>query len=243
MSRSNSILQALRVHLRQRGMTYRELAQALGISEPTVKRDFSRGDFSLSRLDRICDVLDVSIADLAQGQPSLSSALTELSEKQERALVRDRKLLLVTYLIVNAWTYAEIIATFALEENELVVIFLRLDELGIVDFRPPRRVRRLTARNFSWRKDGPVQVFFIQRVAPEFLGGTFDSDNDELHFLGGLLSPVSRARMKAAIAKLVQEFESMAHQDARLPLAARDSCSAMLALRQWEFSDFTKLRR
>lgn len=243
MAESRLLLQAIRAQLRARGITYRELARRLGVSEPTVKRDLSRGDFSLSRLDGICDVLDVSLADLVHGNQSLSSALTQLSEKQERALVRDRKLLLVTYLLVNDWKFAEITGTFALDENDLVAVFLRLDELGIVDFRPPRRVRRLTARNFTWRKDGPVQAFFVERVAPEFLGGKFDADSDELHFLGGMLSAVSRVRMKSAIAKLVQEFEAMAHQDARLPLEARDGCSAMLALRQWEFSDFTRLRR
>jgi transcriptional regulator with XRE-family HTH domain len=243
MSRSTVLVRSIRAILRARGMTYRQLAQLLGLSEPTIKRDLSRGDFSLGRLDRICDVLDVSLTELVQGAAHDSAALTELSEKQERALIRDRRLLLVTYLLVNAWTFAEIVATFAFDENDLVKVLLRLDELRIVDFRPPRRVRRLTARNFSWRKDGPVQTFFVERVAPEFLGGKFDAASDELHFLGGTLSPVSRARMNAAIAKLVRDFEEMAHHDARLPLSERDGCSALLALRRWEFSDFTKLRR
>ena len=243
MSRSAAVIQAIRATLRARGMTYRQLAHELGVSEPTVKRDFGRGDFPLSRLDRMCDVLDVSLADLVQGHQPVSSALTQLSEKQERALVRDRKLLLATYLLVNDWTFAQIISTFALEENDLVKLLLRLDALGIIDYRPPRRVRKLTARNFSWRKDGPVQTFFVARVAPDFLGGGFDGAGDEMHFLGGMLSALSRARIKSALAKLVQEFEEMARQDARLPLAARDSCSALLALRRWEFSDFTRLRR
>lgn len=34
--------------------------------------------------------------------------------------------------------------------------------------RPPTRMRKLTARNFSWRKDGPIDAYFIQSVIPEF---------------------------------------------------------------------------
>jgi hypothetical protein len=49
---------------------------------------------------------------------------------------------------------------------------------------------------------------------------------DELHFIGGTLSAASMAR-----------------QDCRLPLEVRDGCSALLALRRWEFSEFTRLRR
>jgi len=77
-------------------MTYRALAQALNVSEPTIKRNLGRGEFTLSRLDDICDVLDVSLADLVQGHQPESSQLGRLSERQERALVRDRRLLLLT---------------------------------------------------------------------------------------------------------------------------------------------------
>src|SRR5579862_930627 len=99
MSAATSIVQAVRATLRQRRMTYRELAAAIGVSEPTVKRDLSRGDFSLSRLDRICEALELSLADLAQNQASGTTLLTQLSAQQERALVRDPRLLVVTYLV------------------------------------------------------------------------------------------------------------------------------------------------
>jgi len=243
MSRSATIVQSIRAHLRSSDMTYRDLAEALGVSEPTIKRNLGRGEFTLKRLDDICDVLDVSLADLVQGHHSASSEVSRLTEQQERALVRDRRLLLLTYLLVNDWTLAEITATFAFSENDLVNLLLRLDALGIVDYRPPRRIRKLTARNFTWRTDGPVHAFFLTRVVPEFLGGTFDGDGDDLHFVGATLSPASRLRVKAAIRKLVEDFEAMARQDARLPLAARDGCSALFAFRGWELSDFTRLRR
>ena len=243
MSAAISIIQAIRAALRQRRMTYRELAAAIGVSEPTVKRDLSRGDFSLSRLDRICDVLELSLADLAQDPASGSGLLTQLSAQQERALVRDPRLLVVTYLLVNEWKWHEVTSTFQLDDNALVSVLLRLDELGIIDFRPPRRIRRLTARNFSWRKDGPVHEFFLNRVAPEFLRSHFDAPTDELRFIGGMLSGISLTQMKAAVVRLAQEFEEYARRDARLALEAKNGCSMLLAMRQWEFSEFTRLRR
>lgn len=242
MSAGQTLVRNIRTVLRQRGMTYRQLAELLGLSEPTIKRDLSRGDFSLGRLDRICEVLDLSLADLVDGGQA-PGALHELSEAQERALVRDPQLLLLTYLLVNEWKLAEIMTTYAFDEARLVSALLRLDELGIVDYRPPRRVKKLTARNFAWRKDGPVHEFFLARVAGEFLRGAFDGVGDEFRFLSGMLSLGSRTRMKAALGRLAQEFDELARQDARLPLAERDGFSLMLALRQWEFSEFTRLRR
>jgi transcriptional regulator with XRE-family HTH domain len=240
---SRIVVQSIRAVLRQHGMTYRQLAEVLGVSEPTIKRDFSRGDFSLSRLDRICEALDVSLSDLVQGAGAPISALTQLSEQQERALVRDPRLLVVTYLLVNDWKLGEITSAFTLDENQLVSVLLRLDTLKIVSYRPPNRIKKLTGRNFSWRKDGPVNEFFLSRVAPEFLRARFDEATDELHFIGGTLSAASLARMKVSISQLARDFEDLARQDSRLPLDVRDGCSALLALRKWEFSEFTRLRR
>jgi hypothetical protein len=94
-----------------------------------------------------------------------------------------------------------------------------------------------------WRKDGPVHEFFVTRVAPEFLRARFDAPAEELRFIGGVLSAASQAQIKAAIEHLAREFEELAHRDARLPLEAKNGCSALLAFRQWEFSEFTHLRR
>ena len=243
MKGSDLIVKSLRALLRERGMTYRGLAAELGVSEATVKRDLSRGGFSLHRLDRICDALDVSLEDLLLGRHAQTAALTQLSDAQERALVREPTLLVLTYLLVNDWKLGEISATFAFDENALVRALLRLDALRIIDFRPPKRIKKLTARNFSWRSDGPVHEFFVIRVVPEFLRGRFDAGSDQLHFLGGLLSATSAARIKAAIARLIDEFDKTARQDAHLGIESRDGYSILLALRQWEYSAFTRLRR
>jgi transcriptional regulator with XRE-family HTH domain len=243
MGNSSTIIEAIKHQLRRRGITYQALAKHLQVSEPTVKRDLARGNFTLARLDSICEILGVSIAELANTEPDRDSLLSELTEEQERALVGNPKLLLLTYLIVNQWKTEEILATFQIDENGLVSLLLALDELGIVRFRPPSGVQPLTARNFSWRKDGPVHEFFVQRVAPEFLRGKFDGAGDEFLFIGGRLSRASLTRFKSALARVATEFEALARADAKLPLVEREGCTALLAVRGWEFSEFTRLRR
>jgi len=88
-----------------------------------------------------------------------------------------------------------------------------------------------------------VQTNFLSHVLPDFFNGPFEGPGDAFHFVGGILSEASRARMKIAVAHLIAEFEQLARQDAKLPFDARDSCSAVIALRKWEFSEFTQLRR
>lgn len=242
MSTRLALLNGIKAALRARKVTYRELAQSIGVSEATVKRDLSRGAFSLLRLDQICSSLGLTLADLTQ-RPEGAEVVTELSESQERALVSDPKVLLVTYLLVNDWKFQDIVSTFELDENEYVKLLLRLDQLKIIEYRPPHRVRKMTARNFTWRKDGPVHRFFLSRLVPEYFQSPFDGTGDALRFVAGTLSTDSLSQFKASLARLAAEFEVLARNDARLPLAKRDGCSAVLAVRAWEFSEFTRLRR
>jgi hypothetical protein len=175
--------------------------------------------------------------------PEEQDLVTQLSEAQELALVSQPKNFVVTYLLVNDWKFREITDAFRIDENELIEILLRLDQLEIIEYRPPHRVRKLTARNFAWRKDGPVHSFFMTRFVPEFFHSGFDGVGDAFRFVGGTLSAGSLSQFKAALERLAVHFEDLARGDARLPLAKRDGCSAILAVRSWEFSEFTRLRR
>jgi hypothetical protein len=213
------------------------------VSEPTVKRDLARGDFTLSRLDEICDVLGVNIADLANDEPVRQLRITQFTKEQERALTADPKLVLLTYLLVNRWTLDDISQAIDLSENDLVRGLLSLDELGVVKFRPPRGVQLLTARNFTWRKDGPLHEFFLQRVVPEYFRMRFDGPGDEFYFVAGSLSQASRARFKSSLNRVTAEFEELSRQDARLPVTERQGCTAILALRDWQFAEFTRFKR
>jgi DNA-binding Xre family transcriptional regulator len=241
MSTTTTLLNGIKATLRARQVTYRQLAQQIGVSEATVKRDLSRGNFSLGRLDQICTALSLTLSELIQ--PEALELVTQLTEEQEFALARHPKILVVTYLLVNDWKFHDIVSAFQMDENELVDILLRLDRLKIIDYRPPHRVRKLTSRNFSWRKDGPVHNFFVSRFVPEYFQSAFEGVGDAFRFVGGTLTPGSIAQFKASLERLAAEFEELARRDARLPLERRDGCSSILAVRSWEFSEFTRLRR
>lgn len=72
---------------------YRDLARMVGVSEATIKRDLSRGSFSLRRLDQICAALGVGLGDLVQ-VPADRELVTELRKAQEIALAGDPSALL-----------------------------------------------------------------------------------------------------------------------------------------------------
>lgn len=244
MAGSRILIDAIRALLRARGLTYRDLAGLLGVSEPTIKRDLGRGNFSLSRLDRICEVLGVGLDELLEhGGQHERQPITRLSAEQEAALVDDPQLLLTCYLIVNHWRFDEIMQSFQVDENALVSLLLRLDALGLVDYRPPHGFRKLTARNFSWRREGQAHRFFMDNVMPEFFDDPFDGSGDAFHFLSARLPPGARGAFAQRIKRLVEEFELAARSHERPSGEDRQGCSMLVAFRDWEFSAFTRWRR
>lgn len=85
-----TLFDALKLHFKARGLTYADAASALGVSEATVKRIFSRRDCSLERFAALCDLVQVELGELARVQPRPRRLLNQLSEGQEEALVGAR---------------------------------------------------------------------------------------------------------------------------------------------------------
>ena len=64
-----------------------------------------------------------------------------------------------------------------------------------------------------------------------------------LKFVAGMLSRASFLQLTQSMAKLAKEFDELSKADSELPLDERFGCSAVFAVRRWEPSIFTKLRR
>jgi hypothetical protein len=243
MSQTGRIHAQLKRCLREAGLTYADVARGLELSEASVKRLFATESLSLERCERICEMAGVTLTELVQRIESDRDYRTRLTDEQERALVAKPKLLLLTYLVLNGAGPFEICDDYRVSRSEAQRMLIELDRLGIIELRPSNRVKLLTARNFSWRPDGPVQRLFRERVQDEFLDADFEGEHEALRFVSGSLSPETRARLCRSIDRLAREFEDAVRQDQSFPRSERAGCSAVLAFRPWESSIFADLRR
>jgi transcriptional regulator with XRE-family HTH domain len=239
----DTLVDQLKRALREQGITYADVAARLGLSESAVKRMFSKRAFSLQRFEDVCNTAGLQISDLVDRIAERHEYLTELSPAQEEALLADPKLLLMTYLLINGWQLSEITDDFEIDGREAYRLLLKLDRAKIIELLPFNRVKLLTARNFTWRKDGPVQKFFSEQVQSDFLSSTFSGTDERMRFVGGLLSDAALARMQQSIDRIAQEFDELARRDSALPIGQRRSAAAVFAIRRWEFSAFARLRR
>jgi transcriptional regulator with XRE-family HTH domain len=243
MRQTIAIHAALKRLLKSRGRTYAEAASVLELSEASVKRLFASSELSLERLERLCDWIGVDIADVVELSKSEQPLLTQLTPEQERELQVDASLLLTAYLVLNRWSEGEILETFHFTKPELTLLLIRLERLGLIELMPFERIKLRTARNFSWRKDGPIQRYFAERVLPEFLATRFEDPGERMQFIGGMLSRASIRKLHEAIDGLAVRLDELVAQDLALPTSERHGVSLFIGLRPWEFSEFTRLRR
>jgi transcriptional regulator with XRE-family HTH domain len=243
MPAQSRIVEALKACLRGRGLTYSDLARKLAVSEPTVKRMFSRGTFTLARIEQILTVLDLDLQELARLAKEGSAAPAELTHEQELALAADARLFSVFWLIQNEWSFAEILAAFAITRAELTGAFARLERLKLIRWGPRERARLLVRRDFRWRDGGPVKKTYGPRVMSEFLDARFKAPLEFLRFESRVLSPDSAAVLKRRLERLVMEFNDLAEVDSSVPSGRRVGVALLAACRPWEFSIVHALKR
>ena len=237
------LIDLLKQALRDRGMTYARLAVGLGVSESSVKRMFSKRKLSLERLEAICTQVGLEISDLLELARSTEGRMTELSEAQERALAADERLLLVGLLTLGNWSAEEMREIYKLTEAEVVKLLTQLDRLRIIDLMPGNRIKLRLARNFSWRKGGPLQQFFEARVQKQFFESSFHGPGEMRFVVHGSLSDHSNALLQQRMKKLAEEFDSLAEDDRRLDHRTLLGTTLVVAMRPWELGIFTSLRR
>ena len=237
------LIETLKRVLKGQGITYAQVAQRLGLSEASVKRMFSRRDFTLQRLEEVCRVAGLDFGELAREAAGEGARVTQLSDEQEREIVSDPKMLMVALCAVGNWTFEQIVDTYAITQEECVGYLARLDRHRIIELQPGNRIRPLISRTFAWLPDGPIQHYFRERVENEFLSSAFDRPDELFLFVSGMLSRDSMTELCARLRRVAREFAELHRDDLALPLASRYGTSLLLATRAWEPKFFRNVRR
>lgn len=243
MARSKQLVGAIKSQLRQQGITYRQLAVALGLSESAVKQMFSSGNFSLQRLDAICDVLGTDISGVMDTVAKLENTVSQLSKEVESQLVNDSKLLLVAYCLVNHWRVEDILEIYQIDELEMIRLLAQLDGMKLLELQPNNRVRMLISANFQWQPHGPIENYFTSQVQSAFFNSQFSDDGALRLVKNGFLSKRSQLEIQGRLQAIDRLFDEKLTEERKLPLKERRGVTMILAIRDWQFAAFKSLEK
>jgi DNA-binding Xre family transcriptional regulator len=241
MADQSIIVAELKRSLRARNLTYATVAKKLNLSVASIKRLFSRGDISLKRVDQICELLESNLSEILE-RARQRPATDQLTLGQEQEIVSDPALFLMTWLVVNRASLAEIAQTYKFSEREVLRYFIKLDQMKVVELQPGNRTRLLVSRHFSWRPGGPVQRYIHQKLLREFTDTHFTGPQEEFFFHGGEVSAEGMAELQQVLRNAARQCAEILDR-VRAPRDARRGAAFVLALRPWKYSGFRQFER
>jgi transcriptional regulator with XRE-family HTH domain len=224
MSTTQDLVNALKSELRAAGVTYADLADALGMSESSVKRVFAKADMPLSRIDEMLRVLKMDFAELARKVADAQPLSRQLTVEQESAVVADRRLLLLAICCLSQWSFEAMTKEYAFSDAECIKYLAQLDR-------------------FRWLPHGPVMTYFREHVAADYLSGGFDGEGELIMLVHGEITPSLAASLVERLRRVGQDFAQAHLAEQRLPDDERTPYTLLVGMRTWLFAAFRDLKR
>lgn len=243
MSQISLVYDTLKQCLREQRVTYKQLAKQLGVSEASVKRNFSLQAFSLDKLEQICEYLKLSLSDLFTMSQKQQDKISQLSEEQELKLLANPKLLLAAVCVRDGWSFGALIKHYDIDEVEGIKLMTTLDKLKLIELLPNNRYKLLIAQDFRWIPGGPLAKFMENEVMVKFMAPKKNEPWMFHSYLRGRYSPSSIAIIQRRLEQLRQEAAKLSAEDNKLPIEARQHVGLLMAMRPWEPSLFENMRR
>ena len=241
MDDAHRIVDALKNVAKSRGVTYADLARRVQLSEASVKRLFSQRTFTLARLLQFCDALEIEFAELARLARGREGETPQMTLAQETALAAEPRLLSVFYLVVNGWTFDEIVARYRITPAQCIGCLAKLDRLKLVDLMPGNRVRVKVPQGTRLRSDGPIRRRHGKRAVEDFLAPQFDRAGGYFAFEFRELSRASFEILRRKLERIAAEFHELGELDSGVAPSRRETIGMAVGLRPWSMETAIEL--
>jgi transcriptional regulator with XRE-family HTH domain len=147
---------ALKRALKEQGITYRDLASGIGLSESGVKKILSAEDGSFQRLSQMCGYVGMTVGELLEKDSREITEVTFPEEVQEFFIENPDLLELYWRLVYEREPLESIERTWGGGKTEVFKLLRRLDRYGLLRLLPEGRVRIPRVRQIRWVGDGPL---------------------------------------------------------------------------------------
>ncbi len=205
----------LKRSLKARGMTYAHVAQALELSEVSVKRMFAQRDCKLSRLFELCELLDLPPEEVLQRARRTQANATYLPLETEAALAVEASLFHFFILLREDFAAQDIAKIYGLTPLDIDHYGRALERLDLAELLPEGRIRLKVPQPVKFRQHGPLHVH-VRRISQQFVSDTIDQANDEdLAFttLGRRMLPDTIKQVVKEMGEFQSHIANLARQD------------------------------
>lgn len=243
MSQIDQFLMALKRALKNKQWNYKQVAEALRVSESSVKRLLSNKKISLERIEIICNATGISFADvckLAEWQDEDPYLI--LSFEQEKLLADNPRLLHYFTLLTEGYKPQNIEKEFQIPAAESKKFLFTLDKCNLIELHPKDKVKLIKNGLFRFRREGPVGRVLFQQLKEAYLYSDFKANDEFFRFGMRRLSAAALGKLKAKFEKLYLELEEDANYELQIESNEKEY-GILFAFRPWQYSVMNVLKR
>lgn len=203
--RSHQLKDVLKDLLKQKGLTYEDLARELECSLPTVKRILGPEEITLSRLLRICDLLEIDLAHLQALMEGKKEEEERYTKEQESFLVKNKMHFAYLMKLFSGESPKKIAEKFSLTQRSTDRYLIALERAGLIHVTGKQKVKP-AFKQMPRLRNGPLGkmyfetlirnagAFFIESIREEMLKAP-EADNLDKGF-GILAQKITRETYK-----------------------------------------------
>ncbi|PBC07029.1 helix-turn-helix transcriptional regulator [Mesorhizobium sp. WSM3859] len=208
------IFEALKRTLKAKGLTYRTLAERMGVSEPTVKRIFHERNCKLDRLMEICAAADVELENVLGAMNRGPGPANRVSPEIERRLAARPALLFVFIMLSEKFTPEGIMRSQGLSEASMFLYLRDLEELGLVTLGRGLSARLLVDTPIQWDFEGPLKPHF-EMTNKNFVGWALGHMEHAATFISfsRRMRPQTAEMLRREADELAERARLLAHHD------------------------------
>jgi transcriptional regulator with XRE-family HTH domain len=235
------VMGVLREFLQARGLRYRDIAQALDVTERTVMRWFASEAVDTKVIERLCSLIDISFFELFEfAARRVDSRLTTLTVEQEQALVDNALMNYLFVHILKGWFPKELQREVNIPEPMLVESLIQLEKWGLIELLPGNEIRLRTTRDIQWRKDGPYSRYMNMFLRWCLKQPDVTEARSSWTFETLKLSSGSLAQLRRKFETLKEDAIALSDQDRRSNDTSRDWYAVIFAARPIAFTPMSE---
>lgn len=167
------IKEVIKSLLKKNGFKYKDLADFLDCSEPTIKRILGSEELSLTRLLRICEYLKMSLSDLESLIQKEEKDKVYFSEKQQKFLVENKSYFAYLFEIYQGLTPDQIALKYKLTAKSTQKYLIQLEKYDLIKVSGKNRISPYHP-HFPVLSDGPLGLAYYRSLIDN--GGAFLKD-------------------------------------------------------------------
>lgn len=178
----SKLLDAVKHVLKEKKVTYRELARRSSIPESTLKKLFTGRDCSVRNLLSICTALEISLNDLAQLAKTTSNLEYEFTPEQvDWFNVHPEYYAFLIQIYIYKKSLEQVQREYDLSAISVSRYLSKLEKLGFLERLPEGRVKFLFSGSFHLRPHWPFAKRLLETQAQKLKDFVFDETNKDMY--------------------------------------------------------------